>query len=124
MIQLVFFMSNCILPIWLPAFRAYSTDHEIIAADAEIFRKTDYRDRIFNTDHRMAFLTVEMNVIMGVFFSMTGMAAFGEIYNPVYIRYFMDVALFFKPFEDAVDRYPVAQVANLFLDIRMRQGNF
>lgn len=101
------------------AFRAYSAEHQIVAADAEIFGQADYRDCIFQADYGMAFFTVEMNMIVRVLFAMAGMAAFCKIYHPVYIGYLMDNAFFLQPFQNPVDGYPVAQITDLFLDIRM-----
>lgn len=62
-------------------------------------------------------------MVVGMLFSLAGVAAFCKINDAVDICYFMDAAFFFKPFQNAVDRYPVAQITDLLLDIGVRQRN-
>lgn len=102
------------------ALRTYSTDHKVVAADREIFRKTDCRCNIFDAYHGSAFFAVKMDMVMRMMVCLTYVIALGKIYNPVHIRYLMNISFFFKAFKNPVNGDTITHIPNPFLNVCVR----
>lgn len=88
-----------------------------------MLRQTDFRNSVFNTRNGMTFLTVEMNMIMKMLFMGTFSTALCKIHYTINIDDLVYRTFVFKPFQNPVDGYSVAQISKFLLNIRMGKGN-
>lgn len=87
-----------------------------------MFRQTDFRNSIFNTRNGMTFLTVKMNMIVKMLFMGTFPTAFCKIHHTVNIDDLMYSTFVFKPFQNSVNGYSIAQISQFLLNIRVGKG--